>query len=129
MKRVYEFLLWLIGAGLLVVLVLLAERANGREVTYAEAYDAYNLGQPMVVVCSASWCPACHKLINELKPIDVAFVVLDVEHPPSDEIKAAIYPGGNIPQTVVWIPKRKINPVRRVGQIGLAGVRALLEGK
>jgi glutaredoxin len=102
--------------------------ADGAEISYPQAYAAYQEGQPLVVVCSASWCPACHALVSELRASDVAFAILDVDHPSSDEIKT-IYTGGSIPQTVVWIPKRRFNPLRRIGNIGLAGVRALLTNR
>ena len=121
MKRVYEFLLWLIGAGLLVVVILLAERAHGREVSYQEGYDAYTIGQPLTVVCSASWCPACHALIRELQSSEIPFVALDVERP----VVAGIYESGSIPQTVVYRKGKGI--VRRVGNLGLKGLRACLK--
>ena len=108
---------------LLAAVVVLAFATSGlaREVSYSEAYDAYTIGQPMVVVCSASWCPACHALINELRPSDVPFVVLDIDRP----VVAGIYESGPIPQTVVYCKGKGI--VRRVGNIGLKGVRACLK--
>ncbi len=131
MKQVREFLLWLIGAAVLTL--SLVAIASAREVSYQAAYDAYQLGQPMVVICSASWCPACHALINELKSSDVAFTVLDIDCPPSPEIKAANFTGGSIPQTVVWIPEHQatvpMHQTRGTGNIHAAGVRALLQGK
>ena len=113
---------------ILLTLLLLASYSHGAEVCYQEAYDAYTIGQPMVVLVSAPWCGACQQLKNDLRNSNIQFTVIDIDNPPSAEIKAANYSGGPIPQIVVWRQRdqKTAGIIRRIGNIGVAGVRALL---
>ncbi len=135
MKRAYDFFLWLIGATAMLLSPLAI--ASAREVSYAHAYAAYQLGQPMVVICSADFCGNCHALINQLNDSDVQFTVCHIDKPTvaGEADKAALHHGEPLPLIAVWVPAHEVtikvpaSKTNRTGNIGLVGVRALLQGK
>lgn len=115
--------------GLLVV-CLATQFAAAREVQYREAYDGYKLGAPLVVIVSAKWCPHCHALINQLRTSDIQFTVIDKDDCERTYLQAN-YRNDPLPVVNVWLrtaPDKDDIHIRRIGNIGVGGVRALLKG-
>ena len=106
--------------------ILSAEPAKTSEVDYPTLYADGQTGKPMIVLCGASWCPGCHAMRCWLNDDGIRFTWLDVDNPPSVEIKSFYALPGSIPQVIV---ARRIGGrwlIRRGGLLPAAGIRGLL---
>jgi thiol-disulfide isomerase/thioredoxin len=108
--------------------------ASGAD-TYAEAYNATaKTGQPMVVMVSAEWCPACKTMERNVIPqikkrgrlAKVSFAIVDLDR--EQKLGKKLTRGGPIPQLLMYRKTRSGWKLRRLtGGHSLRKVETFIE--
>ena len=97
------FFLALLIAALVVLASIGSSIGWGAEpISYEAAYEAAQLGQPLVCIVSASYCGPCHRLIGRLKQSKTPFCVLQTDKAEDQANLKNLPHGGQTPETVIF---------------------------
>jgi thiol-disulfide isomerase/thioredoxin len=114
--------------------VLYASILTGEKESYEEAHKASTeTGRPMVVMVSASWCPACKSMEKEVLPeverqgglTQVSFAKVDLDK--DQKLGQQLTKGGPIPQLIMYRKTRRGWLLRRlIGRQSVTRVQSFI---